>query len=80
MKIYKLKKFTNVPLRSFSTKNDDFFSQSLKTFEQFRDLLYPEDQQKELTDKEVLEEIIRSNHLAAQTLKSVGSISDKQLF
>ena len=39
----------------------------------FRNLLFPEDQQKELSDQEVYQEIIRSNHLAKLTMKNVAN-------
>ena len=61
--------------RAFSSKNnnEDFYTQAassgFKTFEEIRDLLYPEDQRKEQSNEEVVNEIIRSNHLASQTMK-----------
>lgn len=52
--------------QSYVTEN------AFKTFEQVNDLVFPADQQKELTDQEVIQEIVRANHLAKVTMNSVS--------
>ena len=64
--------------RGFSSKSnqEDFFtsaaSTGFRTFEEVRDLLYPEDQRTEQSNEEVVQEIIRSNYLASQTMSKVS--------
>ena len=75
-KVYRI----NHPIsrRFFSSKNNqsDFFAQAasttISTIEALRDLAFPADQKRLQSDKEIMQEIIRSNHLAKKTMNEVG--------
>ena len=44
---------------------------TLKAAQDMKEYLYPEDLQKDQTNDEVVQELLRANYLAKQTMKSV---------
>lgn len=70
----------STPVRSFSTHSssnwNDFlfttFQESFKLVEQVKDFLAPEDLQPEETKEQIVQQILRSNHLAQSTMREVS--------